>query len=81
MHLIAPSILAADFGNLQRDIEMLNQSEADWIHVDVMDGLFVPNISFGFPVAKVAYKYAKKRACWLIFEPNRRYIEQIQPNY
>ncbi len=59
-HLIAPSILAADFGNLQRDIEMLNQSEADWIHVDVMDGLFVPNISFGFPVAQVAHKYAKK---------------------
>lgn len=59
-HLIAPSILAADFGNLQRDIEMLNKSEADWIHVDIMDGLFVPNISFGFPVTEVAYKHAKK---------------------
>jgi ribulose-phosphate 3-epimerase len=59
-HLIAPSILAADFGNLQRDIEMLNQSEADWIHVDVMDGMFVPNISFGFPVASAVYKHAKK---------------------
>jgi ribulose-phosphate 3-epimerase len=59
-HLISPSILAADFGNLQRDIEMLNQSEADWIHVDVMDGLFVPNISFGFPVANAANKYATK---------------------
>ncbi len=51
-HLIAPSILAADFANLQRDIEMLNQSEADWIHFDVMDGVFVPNISFGFPLLK-----------------------------
>jgi ribulose-phosphate 3-epimerase len=59
-HLIAPSILAADFGNLQRDIEMLNQSKADWIHVDVMDGMFVPNISFGFPVLKTAQKHAKK---------------------
>ncbi|MDB5032403.1 ribulose-phosphate 3-epimerase [Mucilaginibacter sp.] len=59
-HLIAPSILAADFGNLQRDIEMLNQSEADWIHVDVMDGLFVPNISFGFPVTSAVYKHAVK---------------------
>lgn len=51
-HLIAPSILAADFSNLQRDMEMLNRSEADWIHFDVMDGVFVPNISFGFPVLK-----------------------------
>lgn len=48
--LIAPSILAADFMNLQRDIEMINQSEADWLHLDIMDGVFVPNISFGFPV-------------------------------
>jgi len=59
-HLIAPSILSADFANLQRDIEMLNQSEADWIHVDVMDGVFVPNISFGFPVITAAKRYAKK---------------------
>lgn len=50
--LIAPSVLSADFGNLQRDIEMINNSEADWFHVDVMDGRFVPNISFGFPVMK-----------------------------
>ena len=49
-HLIAPSLLSADFGNLQRDIELINQSSADWFHVDVMDGDFVPNISFGFPV-------------------------------
>jgi ribulose-phosphate 3-epimerase len=59
-HLIAPSILAADFANLQRDIEMLNQSQADWIHVDIMDGLFVPNISFGFPVVEAVNKYATK---------------------
>src|ERR1035437_6606716 len=59
-HLIAPSILSADFANLQRDVEMLNKSEADWIHVDVMDGVFVPNISFGFPVIKTIKKHAKK---------------------
>jgi ribulose-phosphate 3-epimerase len=59
-HLVAPSILAADFANLQRDVEMLNQSEGDWIHVDIMDGMFVPNISFGFPVVKAVAKYAKK---------------------
>ncbi len=59
-HLIAPSILSADFANLQRDIEMINNSDADWFHVDVMDGVFVPNISFGFPVIAAAKKYAKK---------------------
>lgn len=59
-HIIAPSILSADFANLQRDIEMINSSKADWFHVDVMDGVFVPNISFGFPVIKAAKKHAKK---------------------
>jgi ribulose-phosphate 3-epimerase len=59
-HLIAPSILSADFGNLQRDIEMINNSEADWFHVDVMDGVFVPNISFGFPVMEAVAKHARK---------------------
>lgn len=57
---IAPSILSADFGNLQRDIEMINSSEADWFHVDIMDGVFVPNISFGFPIMSVLKKHAKK---------------------
>jgi len=59
-HLIAPSILAADFGNLDRDIHMLNQSEADWIHCDVMDGVFVPNISFGLPIVEAVKKKAEK---------------------
>ena len=59
-YIIAPSILSADFGNLQRDIEMINKSEADWFHVDVMDGVFVPNISFGFPVMTAVKKHATK---------------------
>jgi ribulose-phosphate 3-epimerase len=59
-HLVAPSILSADFGNLQRDIEMINKSEADWFHVDIMDGVFVPNISFGFPVMEALVKHANK---------------------
>lgn len=59
-HLIAPSVLSANFANLKADIEMINNSEADWFHVDVMDGVFVPNISFGFPVIKSIQKLAKK---------------------
>lgn len=59
-HIIAPSVLSADFANMQRDVEMINKSEADWLHVDIMDGMFVPNISFGFPVVKAIKKYATK---------------------
>ncbi|WP_333599445.1 ribulose-phosphate 3-epimerase [Flavobacterium sp.] len=58
--LIAPSVLAADFANLQRDIEMINNSEADWFHIDIMDGAFVPNISFGMPVLEAIKRHAKK---------------------
>ena len=59
-HIIAPSILAADFGNLQRDVKMVNDSQAQWFHIDIMDGVFVPNISFGFPVLKQIQKHATK---------------------
>jgi ribulose-phosphate 3-epimerase len=70
--LIAPSILAADFGNLQRDVEMINQSDAHWFHLDVMDGVFVPNISFGMPIINSIAKHATKTldAHLMIIDPD-----------
>jgi ribulose-phosphate 3-epimerase len=78
MKIIAPSILSADFGNLNQDIDMINQSEAQWFHVDVMDGVFVPNISFGFPVMKSLQKRAEKTldVHLMIVQPER-YIEDF----
>jgi len=77
-HLIAPSVLSADFANLQRDIEMINSSDADWFHVDIMDGVFVPNISFGFPVMEAIKRHAKKPldVHLMIVNPDQ-YIEQF----
>jgi ribulose-phosphate 3-epimerase len=77
--LIATSILAADFGNLERDCNMINCSEADWFHIDIMDGLFVPNISFGMPVIAAIQKHAQKPldVHLMIVDPDR-YIETFQ---
>lgn len=76
--IIAPSILAADFGNLARDIQMVNRSDAEWIHLDIMDGVFVPNISYGFPVVSAIAKEAKKvlDAHLMIIDPDR-YVENF----
>ena len=77
--LIAPSLLSADFGNLQKDIEFVNNSNADWFHLDIMDGVFVPNISFGFPVISYIKKFAKKPldVHLMIVQPER-YIKEFK---
>ena len=77
--IIAPSILAADFANLEREVNMLNQSEADWIHVDIMDGMFVPNISMGLPVVEAINRHAKKPldVHLMIVQPER-YVEAFR---
>ncbi|MEG1266481.1 MAG: ribulose-phosphate 3-epimerase [Myroides sp.] len=77
--LIAPSVLAADFANLQRDVEMINNSAADWFHIDIMDGAFVPNISFGMPVLAAINKHAKKTidVHLMIVDPDR-YIDTFK---
>lgn len=77
--IIAPSILAADFANLQQEVEMLNASNADWIHVDIMDGIFVPNISFGIPVTEAINKHAKKPLdVHLMIEKPENYVEAFK---
>ena len=77
-HLIAPSLLSADFMNLQRDVEMINQSEADWLHLDIMDGVFVPNISFGFPVLEGLKNICQKPmdVHLMIVEP-QKFIKEV----
>jgi ribulose-phosphate 3-epimerase len=77
-HLVAASILAADFANLASEIEMINESEADWLHLDIMDGVFVPNISFGFPVIKVVHELSMKPldVHLMIIDPDR-YLERF----
>lgn len=80
-HLIAPSVLAADFANLERDVKMINDSQADWFHIDIMDGVFVPNISFGFPVMSAIAKHAKKPldVHLMIVDPDR-YLQACKDN-
>lgn len=77
--IVAPSVLSADFANLQRDIEMLNRSEAEWIHIDVMDGVFVPNISFGFPVLGAIRKHTTKFCdVHLMIAKPQRYVKAFK---
>ncbi|MCR9173319.1 MAG: ribulose-phosphate 3-epimerase [bacterium] len=77
--IVSPSMLSCDFANVQRDVEMINRSEADWFHIDIMDGVFVPNISFGLPVLKAMKKYATKPmdVHLMIVEPDK-YVEDFK---
>jgi ribulose-phosphate 3-epimerase len=78
-HLVAPSMLSSDFGNMQRDIEMINKTAADWLHVDIMDGMFVPNISFGADIVAVMKKYSQiPLDVHLMVEQPDRYIQSFR---
>ena len=81
--LVSPSLLAADFLNLRKDVEMINESDADWLHLDIMDGVFVPNISFGFPVIEAVAKICRKPldVHYMITQPERYILQTAKEAY